>query len=42
MQINEKLLKKLREMLERHNELETLLSDPEVISDSARYTSYVK
>ncbi|MFQ5715238.1 MAG: peptide chain release factor 1 [Candidatus Scalinduaceae bacterium] len=42
MQINEKLLKKLREMLERYNELETLLSDPEVISDNTRYTSYVK
>jgi peptide chain release factor 1 len=42
MQFNEKLLKKLGEMLERYNELETLLSDPEVISDNARYTSYVK
>lgn len=42
MQFNDKLLKKLREMLERYNELETLLSDPEVISDNARYTSYVK
>jgi peptide chain release factor 1 len=42
MQINEKLLKKLREMLERYKGLETLLSDQEVISDSARYTSYVK
>ncbi|MBO1223299.1 MAG: peptide chain release factor 1 [Candidatus Scalindua sediminis] len=40
--MNEKLLKKLREILERYNELETLLSDPEVISDNTRYTSYVK
>lgn len=42
MQINDKLLKKLKEMFERHNELEKHLSDPEVIADSARYTSYVK
>ncbi len=42
MQINVKLLKKLKEMFERHNELEKHLSDPEVISDNTRYTSYVK
>ena len=42
MQINDKLLKKLKEMFERHNELEKHLSDPEVIADNTRYTSYVK
>ncbi len=42
MQINDKLLMKLKEMFERHNELEKLLSDPEVIADNTRYTSYVK
>lgn len=42
MQINDKLLKKLKEMFERHSELEKHLSDPEVISDNTRYTSYVK
>jgi peptide chain release factor 1 len=42
VQINDKLLKKLKEMFERHNELEKHLSDPEVISDNTRYTSYVK
>ncbi len=42
MQINDKLLKKLKEMAERYNELERYLSDPEVISDNTRYTSYVK
>nr|WP_203415347.1 peptide chain release factor 1 [Candidatus Scalindua japonica] len=40
--MNDKLLKKLREMFERHNELEKQLSDPEVIADNTRYTSYVK
>jgi len=29
-------------MFERHNELEKHLSDPEVIADNTRYTSYVK
>ncbi len=42
MQINDKLLKKLKEMFERNNELEKHLSDPEVIADNTRYTSYVK
>jgi len=42
VQINDKLLKKLKEMFERHNELEKHLSDPEVISNNTRYTSYVK
>ena len=42
MQINDKLLKKLKEMFERYNELEKHLSDPEVIADNTRYTSYVK
>lgn len=42
MKINEKLLKKLGEMFERYNELENLLSNPEVISDNIRYTSYAK
>jgi peptide chain release factor 1 len=42
VQINDKLLKKLKEMFERYNELEKHLSDPEVIADNTRYTSYVK
>ena len=42
MLLNEKLLKKLREMSTRHSELQNFLSDPEVISDNTRYTSYVK
>jgi len=42
VQINEKLLKKLKEMFERHSELEKQLADPEVIADNTRYTSYVK
>ena len=42
MQINDKLLKKLKEMFERNNELEKHLSDPEVIADGNRYTAYVK
>ncbi|ODS31624.1 MAG: peptide chain release factor [Candidatus Scalindua rubra] len=42
MQINEKLFKKLKVMFDRYNELENLLSDPEIISDNTRYTSYVK
>jgi protein subunit release factor A len=41
VQINDKLLKKLKEMFERYNELEKHLSDPEVIADNTRYTSYV-
>ena len=40
--MNEKLLKKLEQMYTRYNELEKLLSDPEVISDSSRYTAYIK
>ncbi|MEK7699792.1 MAG: peptide chain release factor 1, partial [Planctomycetota bacterium] len=40
--MNEKLLKKLEQIYERHKELEKLLSDPEVISDSSRYTAYIK
>ena len=35
-------MKKLEQIYERHNELEKLLSDPEVISDSSRYTAYIK
>ena len=42
MQINDKLLKKLKEMFERNSELEKHLSDPEIIADNTRYTSYVK
>ena len=42
MQINDKLLKKLKEMFERYNELEKQLSDPEVIANNTRYTSFVK
>ncbi len=42
MQLNEKLLKKLGEMFTRYNELQELLSDPEVIADNTKYTSYVK
>ncbi|MEK7289492.1 MAG: peptide chain release factor 1 [Planctomycetota bacterium] len=40
--MNEKLLKKLEQMYTRYNELEKLLSDPEVISDTSRYTAYIK
>ncbi|MBF8276425.1 MAG: rf1 [Candidatus Brocadiaceae bacterium] len=40
--MNEKLLKKLEQMYTRYNELEKLLSDPEVISDAGRYTAYIK
>lgn len=40
--MNEKLLKKLEQMYTRYNELEKLLSDPDVISDSNRYTAYIK
>jgi len=42
VQINDKLLKKLKEMFERYNELEKQLSDPEVIANNTRYTSFVK
>ncbi len=42
MQFNEKLLNKLKERFVRYNELQDLLSDPEIISDNTRYTSYVK
>ncbi|MDR4507958.1 MAG: peptide chain release factor 1 [Candidatus Brocadiaceae bacterium] len=40
--MNKNLLKKLETMYERFNELEKLLSDPGVISDSNRYTAYMK
>ena len=40
--MNDTLLKKLEKMHERYNELERLLSDPEVIADSNRYTTYIK
>ena len=40
--MNEKLLKKLEQMYTRYRELEKLLSDPEVISDTSRYTAYIK
>lgn len=40
--MNDSLLKKLEKMYERYNELEKLLSDPEVIADSNRYTTYIK
>src|SRR3990167_2083763 len=40
--MNDNLLKKLEKMHERYNELERLLSDPEVIADSNRYTTYIK
>jgi len=38
----ENLLKKLEEMQKRYNELETLLTRPEVLSDSSRYMSLMK
>lgn len=40
--MNDNLLKKLEKIYERYSELERLLSDPEVISDSNRYTTYLK
>ncbi|UJS16026.1 MAG: peptide chain release factor 1 [Candidatus Jettenia sp.] len=40
--MNDNLLKKLEKIYERYSELEKLLSDPEVISDSNRYTTYLK
>lgn len=40
--MNDNLLKKLEKMYERYNELERLLSNPEVIADSNRYTTYIK
>lgn len=40
--MNDNLLKKLEKIYERYSELEKLLSDPEVISDSNRYTIYLK
>ena len=40
--MNEKLLKKLEQMYTRYNELEKLLSEPDVISDTGRYTAYIK
>jgi len=40
--MNDNLLKKLEIMYERYIELEKLLSDPEVIADSNRYTKYIK
>ncbi|MDN3513100.1 MAG: peptide chain release factor 1 [Candidatus Brocadia sp.] len=40
--MNDKLFKKLEKMHERYSELEKLLSDPEVIADSSRYTAYIK
>ncbi|MCF6157130.1 MAG: peptide chain release factor 1 [wastewater metagenome] len=36
------LLEKLEKIYERYNELEKMLSDPLVISDSNRYTVYIK
>ncbi|MBU6392769.1 MAG: PCRF domain-containing protein, partial [Planctomycetes bacterium] len=40
--MNDNLLKKLEKIYERYNELEKLLSEPEVITDSSRYTAYIK
>lgn len=40
--MNESLLKKLEKIHERYNALEKLLSDPEVLADSGRYTAYIK
>lgn len=40
--MNDNLLKKLEKIYERYTELEKLLSDPEIISDSNRYTAYLK
>ncbi len=40
--MNEKLLKKLEQMYTRYRDLEKLLSDPGVISDTSRYTAYIK
>lgn len=40
--MNDRLLKKLEKIYERYRELEKLLSDPEVIADSSRYTAYIK
>ncbi|MGQ3686355.1 MAG: peptide chain release factor 1 [Candidatus Loosdrechtia sp.] len=40
--MNNNLLQRLERMYARYNELEKLLSDPEVISDSSRYMIYMK
>lgn len=40
--MNDNFLKKIEKIYERYHELEKLLSDPEVLADSGRYTSYVK
>ncbi len=40
--MNDKLLKKLEKVNQRYQELEKLLSDPEVIADVSRYTAYIK
>lgn len=40
--MHDKLLKKLEKISERYQELEKLLSDPEVIADASRYTAYIK
>jgi peptide chain release factor 1 len=40
--MNDILVKKLEKLYERYNDLEKLLSDPEVIADSNRYTAYIK
>lgn len=40
--MNDKLLKKLEKVNERYQELEKLLSDPEIIADVNRYTAYIK
>ncbi|MDR4497419.1 MAG: peptide chain release factor 1 [Candidatus Scalindua sp.] len=42
MQIHDKLLKKFKERFDRYSELEKLLSNPEIIADNIRYSSYVK
>ena len=42
MQIHDKLLKKFKERFNRYNELEKLLSSPEIIADNTKYTIYVK
>src|SRR3989304_760067 len=40
--MNDSLLKKLEKMYERYNKLKSVLSGPEVIADSNRYTTYIK
>ncbi len=40
--MNDNLLKKLEKIYQRYIELEKLLSDPKIIADTGRYTTYMK